>query len=167
MSLFTGDWLTVFTLEGFKNLVGYCGLYCGACGIRQGRIKQAVANLRKVIEAYGFDKVMPELAKWEPAFQHYPEFERVIGGLVSLFGECPSCNAGGGDPTCAVRECCRQKAHVTCAECDEMEMCEKVKHYGPRALEGLRRIKDVGIDNWTAEIQKKVNAGYCYLDDMV
>jgi hypothetical protein len=46
-----------------ENLVGYCGLYCGACGIYQGRIKQAVENLRGVIQAYGFNKISAELAR--------------------------------------------------------------------------------------------------------
>ncbi|MEM3700354.1 MAG: hypothetical protein QXL57_05760 [Candidatus Bathyarchaeia archaeon] len=54
--------------ESNKNLVGCCGLYCCACGIHQGKIKQAVENLRKVTKAYGFDKIAPELARWEPAF---------------------------------------------------------------------------------------------------
>jgi hypothetical protein len=47
--------------------VGYCGLHCNACGIRQEKIKTAVNNLRDIIAAYGFDKIMPELAKMEPS----------------------------------------------------------------------------------------------------
>ena len=31
--------------ENPKNLVGFCGLYCGACGIYQGKIKEAVRLL--------------------------------------------------------------------------------------------------------------------------
>ena len=150
---------------GLGDLAGHCGLYCGACGIRQGRIKQAVENLRNVIGAYGFDKIAPELAKWEPAFQHYNEFESVMDGWVKLFGECPGCIKGGGDPNCAVRVCCKQKGFVTCAECGEMDTCEKVKQYGPRALEGLGKIKAMGVDRWAQEMQKKVDAGYSYLDE--
>lgn len=90
---------------------------------------QAVENLQKVIEAYGFDKIMPELAKWEPSLQHYSEFENVMRGLVKLFGECPGCLSSGGDPSCAIRECCKQKPYTTCAECIELETCEKVKRY--------------------------------------
>ncbi|MEM2930456.1 MAG: DUF3795 domain-containing protein [Thermoproteota archaeon] len=105
--------------------MGYCGLYCGACGIYQGRIKLAVENLRKVIGAYGFDKITPELAKWDPAFKNYAEFERVLDGLVRLFGECPGCVAGGGNPDCTVRQCCKQKDYATCAECTEMYTCGK------------------------------------------
>lgn len=150
---------------GPNDLAGYCGLYCGACGIRQGKIKQAVENLRKVTSAYGFDKSAPELAKWEPAFQHFKEYEDVLNGWVRMFGECPGCRKGGGDPNCAVRTCGTQKRFVTCAECSEMDGCEKVKQYGPRAMEGLHRIKTQGIDRWVGEMQKKANAGYSYLDE--
>ncbi|MHA1711713.1 MAG: DUF3795 domain-containing protein [Candidatus Freyarchaeota archaeon] len=150
--------------ESPENLVGYCGLYCGACGIYQGRIKQAVENLRKVISAYGFDKMASKLANWEPAFQHYTKFERVLDGLVKLFGSCLGCVAGGGDPNCAIRECCKQKTYTTCAECVEMDTCEKLQRY-VGALRELRKIKAMGIDKWVEEMRKKVDAGYCYLDE--
>lgn len=148
-----------------KNLVGYCGLYCGACGIYQGKIKQAVENLRKVIKAYGFDKIASDLAKWEPAFQYYGECEKVLDGWVKIFGECPGCVAGGGDPNCAVRECCKEKFYATCAECVEMEKCEKVRRYGADVIDGLRKIKALGVNGMAKEMQKKVDAGYCYLDE--
>jgi hypothetical protein len=149
-----------------KDLVGYCGLYCGACGIHQGRIKQAVENLRKIISAYGFDKIATELANWEPAFQHYTEFEKVLDGFVKVFGDCPGCIAGGGDPNCAVRECCKQKAYATCAECVEMDTCEKLQQL-VQNLKELRRIKAMGLDKWAEEMQRKVDAGYCYLDEEI
>lgn len=147
-----------------RELAGYCGLYCGACGIRQGRIKQAVENLRRVVGAYGFDKAAPELAEWEPAFGHYAEFERVLDGFVKLLGYCPGCVAGGGDPNCVVRQCCRQKGYATCAECIEMNTCEKLRRVGG-SLENLKRIKAAGVDNWAKEMQKRVDAGYCQLDE--
>ena len=149
-----------------KSLVAYCGLYCGACGIQQGRITQAVEDLRKVISAYGFDKMGPKLAKWEPAFQHYAEFEKVLDGFVKLLGDCPGCVAGGGDPSCAVRECCEEKTFVTCADCAELDSCEKTQ-WTVESLDPLHRIKARGVVEWAEEMQKKVDAGYCYLDDEV
>jgi len=145
-----------------RNLVGFCSLYCGACGIYQGKIKEAVDNLRKVITVYELDKVMPELAKWEPAFKHYPEMESIMNGLIKLFGECLGCKAGGGDPECATRKCAKQKEYATCAECETMETCEKLQKIGSETLEGLRKIKTMGIDKWAEETQEKVDAGYCY-----
>jgi len=149
-----------------QNLAGYCGLYCGACGICQGKIRQAVENLRKIIGYYGFDKITSELAKWEPAFQHYKEFENVLDGLIKIFGECPGCIAGGGDPNCLVRECCKQKNYVSCVQCTDMETCEKLENYSWAKRE-LQKIKSIGIDKWVAEMQKKVDAGYCSLDEAI
>lgn len=149
-----------------KDLVAYCGLYCGACGIYQGRIRQAVENLRKVIGAYGFDKIAPELTKWEPSLQHYAEFEKVMDGLVKLFGECPACIGDGGDPNCAIRQCCRQKKYATCVECAEMDTCGTLQRY-PWAKKELQKIKTTGLDKRTREMQEKVDAGYCTLDERI
>jgi len=149
-----------------RELVGYCGIFCGACGIYQGRIKEAVENLRKVIGAYGFDKIGPELAKWNPAFKNYAEFEQVLDGFIKLFSECPGCVVGGGNPDCVIRPCCSPKKYATCIECVEMDTCEKLlREVG--SLENLKRIKAAGVDKWAKEMQKKVEAGYCMLDEIV
>jgi len=114
--------------------------------------------------AYGFDSMMPELAKWEPRFKNYAEFEKVMEGLVNLFGECPSCVDDGGDPDCTVRKCCRQKGHVTCVNCTGMDTCEELRQR-ERAFKRLKEIKAMGTENWVEEMQRKTNAGYCYLDE--
>jgi hypothetical protein len=46
-----------------------------------------------------------------------------------------------------------------------MDTCDKVKQYGPRAIEGLHRIKALGVDEWAKEMQKKAESGYSYLDE--
>jgi len=146
------------------NLIGYCGLYCNACGIRQGKIKTAVGNLRDIIAVYGFDKLMPELSKWEPSFKHYNEFEQVMDGLVKMFGGCPGCLQGGGDPNCKVRSCAKEKGYRTCAECGEAETCEKLAPYreGYGLGPALESIKQKGIEGYAEEIQRKVDDGYSY-----
>ena len=147
------------------NLVGYCGLYCNACGIRQQKIKTAVNNLRNIIAAYGFDKIMPQLANWEPSFKHYTEFNQVMNGLVKMFGDCPGCLQNGGDPNCKVRTCTKQKSYRTCAECNETDTCEKLAPYreGYKGLTAdLQTIKQKGIEKYAEKMQKKVNEGYSY-----
>lgn len=148
-----------------SSLVGYCGLYCNACGIRQGKIKNAVNNLRNIIAVYGFDKIMPELAKWEPSFKHYDDFRQVMNGLVKMFGGCPSCLKGGGDPNCKVRLCAMQKGYRTCAECSEAETCEKLAPYrkGYGLSLTLKTIKQKDIGRYAEEMQKKVDEGYIYI----
>lgn len=150
------------------NLVGYCGLYCNACGIRQEKIKTAVNNLRSLIAVYGFDKIMPELANWEPSFKHYNEFNQIMDGLVKLFGYCPGCLQNGGDPNCKVRVCAKEKNYRTCAECSEIETCEPLAPYrdGYKGLvPALRTIKQRGIEKYANKMQKKVDKGYCYLEE--
>lgn len=148
------------------NFVGYCGLYCNLCGIRQEKIKTAVNNLRDIIAAYGFDKIIPELIKWEPSFKHYNEFDQVMDGLVKMFGGCPGCFQGGGDPNCKARSCAKQRGFRTCAECDEAETCENLAPYRKgckELLPGLQSIRQNGIGRYAEEMQKKVDDGDSYL----
>ena len=150
------------------SLVGYCGLYCNACGIRQEKIKTAANNLRDTIAHYGFDKIMPELAKWEPSLKHYNEFNQVVDGLVKMFGDCPGCLQSGGDPNCKVRSCVKQKGYRTCAECSESETCESLAPYrkGYKGLtQALQTIRQDGIKRYAKETQKKVDNGYSYLKE--
>jgi len=150
------------------NLVGYCGLYCNACGIRQEKIKTAVNSLRDIVASYGFDKIMPELAKWEPSFEHYDEFNQVMNGLVKMFGDCPGCLQDGGDPDCKVRSCAKQKGYRTCAECSESEMCENLAPYrkGYKGLtQALQSIRRNSIGRYAEKMQKKADEGYSYLEE--
>jgi hypothetical protein len=144
------------------DFVGYCGLYCNACGIRQGKIKGAVDNLRSAIASYGFDKIMPDLAKWEPSFEHYEGFKQVMEGLVKMFGYCAGCLENGGDPNCQVRLCARQKGYRTCAECAEAKSCQKLNPYRKYAEPAFQSIKESGLQDYAKKMQKKVEAGYCF-----
>jgi len=147
-----------------SSLVGYCGLFCNACGIRQGKIETAVNNLRNILATYGFDKIMPELSRWEPSFKKYKEFDQVMDGLVKMFGDCPGCLQGGGDPNCKVRSCVEQKGYRTCAECSETETCEKLAPYlkGYGLTAALQSIRKKGIQSYAEETQRKVDGGYTY-----
>ena len=148
------------------RLVGYCGLYCNLCGIRQEKIKTAVNNLHDIVARYGFDKMIPELAKTEPSFKHYNEFNEVMSSLVKMFGGgCPGCLQGGGDPNCKARSCAKQKGYRTCAECSEAETCENLAPYrkGYKGLlPGLQSIRQNGIGRYAEEVQKKVSEGDYY-----
>lgn len=144
------------------NLVGYCGLYCNACGIRQGKIKEAVINLRNIIASYGFDKIMPDLANWEPNFKHYDGFKQVMDGLVKLFGDCSGCLQDGGDPNCKVRICARQKGYRTCVECSEAKTCKNLDPYRKYFDSALQSIKENGVKGYADEMQRKVDVGYSY-----
>lgn len=144
------------------NFVAYCGLHCNACRIRQGKIKEAVNNLRDIIASYGFDRIMPDLAKWEPSFEHYSGFKQVMDGLVKIFGYCAGCLENGGDPNCKVRSCARQKGYRTCTECDEAKSCQKLDPYRKYFEPALQSIRESGIKGYAEQMQKKTDEGYSY-----
>ncbi len=155
-------------MNGESRLVGYCGLYCGACAIYQQMIKNRTMQLLKVLDAYQFREIAKEAKEWSPKLAHYPEFESVLQSLMKMFGECSGCRAGGGPPVCLIRDCCKENGFSTCAECDKMP-CDKIE---PQIqcyrghLNMLHRIKEIGIDKWVKEMEKKVKEGFSYLEVM-
>lgn len=146
----------------FVNYIGYCGLYCNACRIRQGKMKEAVNNLRDIIASFGFDKIMPDLAKWEPSFQHYDGFKQVMDGLVKTFGYCPGCLENGGSPDCKIRSCAKQKGYRTCTKCAEAKSCQKLEPERKHFELALQTINESGIKDYAEKMQKKVDKGYSY-----
>ncbi|UCG45737.1 MAG: DUF3795 domain-containing protein [Candidatus Bathyarchaeota archaeon] len=156
------------TTTNSADFVGHCGLYCNACGIRQEKIKDAANNLQGLITYYGFDKVMPDLVKYEPSLKNYDKFAEVLDGLVNLFGDCPGCMHEGGDPGCKVRACAKQKGYRTCAECKEIKTCENLAPYrqGYKGLvPALKNIRKNGIESYAKEMQQKVDKGFSYLEE--
>jgi hypothetical protein len=47
-----------------------------------------------------------------------------------------------------------------------MDTCEKLLRL-VGTLENLKRIKAAGVSSWAKEMQKKVDSGYCQLDEMI
>jgi hypothetical protein len=81
--------------EGFEMVatdpvdsVAYRWFYCNACRIRHRKVKEAVTNLRDTIALLGIENSVPELAIWELGLKRYDEFNRVLDGVVKIFGCC-------------------------------------------------------------------------------
>ncbi len=148
------------------ELAAYCGLYCGACAVKNGQIRDTAKALQQMLEAYGYAQWAPMLAEFVPATKHYPEFEGVLAWLMAQ--DCEGCLAGGGNPACAIRICAREKGFAGCWECAEVA-CEKLQeidqaHCYPGALENRQRIREIGLAAWLAEQAAKVKEGFSYLD---
>ena len=145
-----------------RQLACYCGLYCGACAIKNGQISNTAGTLRAMLRAYGYKDWAPLMADFAPATKHYPEFEGVLEWLTAQ--DCPGCPGGGGNPACAIRQCAREKGFAGCWECDEVG-CAKVGAIDgpmPEAVQNRQRIREVGLDAWLAEQAAKVEAGFSY-----
>jgi len=134
-----------------KNLVAYCGLYCGDCFNYKGEIADLARDLRKKLREEEFDRVAKGLSKYFWEFKNYEVCYEVLGTMVRL--RCKrTCRGGGGSPSCKVRSCCQKKNIQGCWECEDFEACEKLDFlkpiHGEDHLDNLRKLKKQGIDSF-------------------
>ncbi len=136
-----------------RDLVAYCGLYCGDCPGYTGRIPDLARDLRKELRKFRYDKMavaLSELAIFT-MFKNYQQCYEVLGGMVKL--RCKhACKGGGGNPYCKIRKCCQKKGIEGCWLCDEFETCAKLDAlnavHGIAHIRNLRKIKRIGIDGF-------------------
>lgn len=134
-----------------KDLIAYCGLYCGECIKHKGEIADLARDLRKKLREAKFDRVSRGLSKYFKEFNKYQECYEVLGAMVRL--RCKkTCKDGGGPPFCKIRKCCQKKGYEGCWECEEFETCKKLEFlepiHGDAHIKNLRKIKKQGIDKF-------------------
>jgi len=141
-----------------RDLFAFCGLYCGACGLRG--LKEPAEEIKRILDAYNYG----EIAKFIPGMEEYPAFEKILAEFTKVF--CLGCRQGWGNPGCVIRICAKERGLETCADCKEVP-CEKARFIiegYPEVLENLKRIKHVGVDKWLKEQREKVATGFSYTD---
>jgi len=129
-----------------KNLVAYCGLYCGDCFGYKGKVADLARDLRKELRQAKFNRVAEGIPFKE--FRHYKECYEVLGAMVRL--RCrKTCRSGGGPPFCKMRTCCQQKGIEGCWQCDEFEACNELDFlkpiHGDANLRNLRKLNKQGV----------------------
>ena len=136
-----------------KELIAYCGLYCGDCFGHQGKIADLARDLRKELRKHRFDKTAETLSEvsFFATFKNYPQCYEVLGALVRL--RCKNtCKGGGGPPFCKMRICCQKKGIDGCWECEEFETCDKLDflkpNHGDAHIKNLRKLKKAGVDSF-------------------
>ena len=123
-----------------KQLIAYCGINCSECFSYKMTVSEAAKSLRRELRAArlkGAWKEIPFLGEYEP-------FKKSLDGLAVL--RCPKgCRGGGGNPWCKIRKCALKKDYWSCAECEEMEDCKKLKPismgHKMENVKNLKRIK--------------------------
>ena len=135
-----------------KELIAYCGLYCGDCfGYRQ-KIADLAKDLRKELRQTKFAKTAESLSELSffKAYQNYPQCYEVLGAMVRL--RCKSCRSGGGPPFCKMRQCCQKKGIDGCWQCDDFETCYKLDflkaNHDDAHIKNLRILKKKGVDSF-------------------
>ena len=142
-----------------KDLMTYCGGYCGVCARFLGftAFREAALLLGELADAHGFQHWMPKAVK---EFD-YAEFRK---GLA-FFGDPESwlicrkcCKGGDGRPDCEIRNCCQERELDICFDCGEFP-CGKVKE-NTRMIKRANEYKKLGKDEWLREQVKKANQGF-------
>ena len=139
--------------------VAFCGLYCGLCA-SQRRIPQQAATLRQTLCQEGYDRGYFTIPGLETIFAAFWE------GLNRLADEpCLGCQAGWGNPDCAIRDCAQKRGVVACPTCRDYP-CEKLnvlRHYPLHAVDS-RRMQAVGVERWISEQEERARHGFAYAD---
>jgi hypothetical protein len=142
-----------------KNLIGCCGIYCGACPFYRNELPELAKKLKESLRKEKFDKVAVPF-DW---VGNYREFKKWVSFLARA--KCSGCQAGGGNPFCPIRKCCRKKSIKSCVECDKFPCDKKYfvwlsERYRKWNIKNLQRIKEIGYENWLREMEKEVKAGF-------
>lgn len=147
-----------------KELLAYCGSYCGDCLGYTGVIADAAGDFMMVLEKYKFDRtakcVFPEELK------NYDTFYEVLGFMTGL--KCTQiCRESEDSSTsCKVRNCCRERGFYACYECDDFEVCDKLMSFmgglhADSCLKNLKAIKEMGLEAGIIKGKR-----HCYWDEV-
>ncbi|MDI6826506.1 MAG: DUF3795 domain-containing protein [Candidatus Aenigmarchaeota archaeon] len=94
--------------EQDKNLVAYCGLYCGDCFFYKGEIADLARDLRKKLREAKLNRNYKEFSKFAKEFENFNQCYEVLGAMVKM--RCNrTCRNGGDPPFCKIRKCCQKK----------------------------------------------------------
>jgi hypothetical protein len=128
-----------------RDLVGRCGLYCGACGIHRA-YKDNGEFLKRLAENF-----------------HCPPEKVRCEGCMALTPEC-----WGND--CKIVQCLRGKGLEFCYQCGnyEKDSCEtfgklaqRYAKVGVNVRANLERIKKGETEKWLSESEKKYTCPSC------
>jgi len=100
--------------EDVKGQIGHCGLWCGSCIVGNGLLAEMTSQYEKVVCGHG-------VHKW--ALKEKGEAFVEALDTIKKVPVCPGCLKGGGDDTCHMRECTKEKGLIHCDECGSREEC--------------------------------------------
>jgi hypothetical protein len=137
--------------------VAYCGLFCGNCVIRKGRIGEWSQELLGRLRTPEFRRLAAGLPKLKrKLFAPFRKYKEACEFLVALGHlDCEDvCREGGGTTGCKIRECCQAKRLDGCWKCAEFEGCRTLAWLRPvnadAHIRNLRTIRDRGMKAFLA-----------------
>ena len=133
-----------------KELLAYCGLYCGDCGGYTGTIADAAADLQKELKDYKFELTAKHL--FSDPLKDYHKFVEMLGFMTTLKCDSVCRDKADTSTSCQIRKCCREKGYYACYECGDFEVCEKLESlkglHRDSCVKNLKAIKEMGLEKW-------------------
>ena len=133
-----------------KNLLAYCGLYCGDCAGHTGDIAAAAEKLKQTLDRYRFERTAREL--FAAKLGEYEKLYEKIAFLAETCCPTPCRGKPVSDGGCAIRLCCIERGYFTCGECAEHETCEELASlaglHGDAPQRNLKAINKMGLKQW-------------------
>lgn len=142
-----------------KDLTGYCGLYCGDCIRYKCRASSLADELLNEIQEKHFTEYANIKRTHIKEFKNFESFTALLKEISEINCEIP-CGLGGDGcgGTCEIIKCVKAKGFEGCWECNYFERCAKLDFltpfHGEAPLKNLRKIKEMGIDNWAKTREK-------------
>jgi hypothetical protein len=140
-------------MENGAELTARCGLWCGECVIRCGRLADKAAGLLEEMARDEFGVLARGLAEARPlpfaALTGYRHCMEVLEAMRHLDCDRP-CRQGGGGQSCRIKSCSVEKGFAGCWECGEYANCptlaELAPIHGGACRANLEKIRKDGLD---------------------
>lgn len=148
-------------MAGKKDLVAYCGLYCGGCPSYTHTMANLAKDLLREFRSNSLDEVAPHIAKMPEfkAFKHYDKSCDLLETVIKL--RCKdACRLGGGSSQCPIRKCVKKRKLDGCWKCDDFTTCKTLKileEYGDvdkYYRKNIKKIKRIGLAEFVKTINK-------------
>lgn len=142
-------------MKGKKDLLAYCGLYCGDCGGFSGGIADAAISLKQELSKYKFERTAKCL--FSEKLKDYDKLAEMLQFLTTIKCEKVCREREDKESSCKVRKCCREKGFYACYECDIYKECDILRKtnredlYGDSYLKNFQAIREMGLERWLNE----------------
>jgi hypothetical protein len=139
-----------------SKYICYCGFYCGCCVVK-ARISPAAQNLLTEMKSGGFE----DFIKYIPGGNEFWPFLK----NMSENGLCISCKENGGDPSCAIRNCAKERNIEVCALCADYPC----KYFEPFQQHKIlfadnELLREKGMEEWSKMQDERIAKKFCYSD---
>jgi len=136
-----------------EELVAYCGINCRNCRERSRRRVELARLFKESLQELPLEYFSENLPPFKNIKQimDFLEFLPQLGQMQTC---CTSEKSPCGLPTCEIRNCVKEKAFRTCAECADYVTCSKLDFLGPyreTLISDLDLIREKGLEHYAAE----------------